>query len=225
MGVAGNTVTFTIPKPGQYVLANNRWFLTDLIGNAEGLGRMADPIAYMYRLKTGSSASEAKEGAADAAGFANEDVVKIDLIALMQGKAPEMNLELRGGDILYVRQGVPEHYYVVGEVNQPGVYEFSYGQNERLAALRVSQAVANAGGPARASKPSHALLVRSDANGVQKQIPFDFNAVLRGKQPDLEVQANDIIFIPGSQAKTIGYGMLGLIPNLATATAGVPVRR
>jgi protein involved in polysaccharide export with SLBB domain len=204
-----------VNQPGQYVLTGRRWFITDLIGNAEGLGSMAHPIAYLYRLKT-SPPGEGGAPSGETGGFATEDVVQIDLLALAQGKAPEMNLELRGGDVLYVRQAVPEHFYVVGDVPQPGVYEYSYGQKEGAGVLRLSMAIAIAGGPARTAKKSEGLLVRAGENGVTEQIRFDLGAVLRGAQPDLAIRANDIIFLPGSNMKTIAYGLTGLLPMLAT---------
>ena len=204
-----------VNQPGQYVLTGRRWFITDLIGNAEGLGNMAHPIAYLYRLKA-SAPGEGGAPSGETGGFATEDVVQIDLLALAQGKAPALNLELRGGDILYVRQAVPEYFYVVGDVSRPGVFEYSYGQREGTGVLRLSMAIASAGGPARTAKQSEGLLVRAGDSGVTEQIRFDLGAVLRGEQPDFAVRANDIIFLPGSNMKTIAYGLTGLLPMLAT---------
>jgi len=205
-----------VNQPGQYVLTGKRWFITDLIGNAQGIGSMADPIAYLYRMKTPAASSGSAPLSGEAGSFSPEDVVTINVLALAQGKAPEMNLELRGGDILYVRQSVPEYFYVVGEVNRPGVYEYSYGQGEGLGALRLSRAIASAGGPGRTAKSSEGILVRTGENGVTEQIRFDLGAVIHGRQPDVPIRANDIIFIPGSGMKTIAYGLTGLLPMLAT---------
>jgi polysaccharide export outer membrane protein len=203
-------------QPGQYVLTGKRWFITDLIGNAQGLSSMADPIAYLYRMKIPAAASGNTPPSGEAGSFAPEDVVKIDVLALAQGKAPETNLELRGGDILYVRQSVPEYFYVVGDVNRPGVYEYSYGQFEGVGGLRLSRALASAGGPGRTAKTSEGILVRAGEKGVNEQVRFDLGAVIRGAQPDVLIRANDIIFIPGSNMKTIAYGLTGLLPMLAT---------
>jgi len=58
-----------------------------------------------------------------------------------------------------------------------------------------------------------------------EQRPFDFEAVLRGRQPDWPIQVNDIIFVPGSNAKTVGYGLLGMLPNIVIAgSAQAPVQ-
>lgn len=44
-------------------------------------------------------------------------------------------------------------------------------------------------------------------------------AVLRGRQPDWWVEVNDIIFVPGSSFKTVGHGLPGMLPNIATTGA------
>ena len=54
---------------------------------------------------------------------------------------------------------------------------------------------------------------------------MDFAAILKGKQPDFAVRPNDILFVPGSGAKTLGYGLLGVIPGaLETSIVNMPNR-
>ncbi len=43
------------------------------------------------------------------------------------------------------------------------------------------------------------------------------DAILKGEAPDIPIRPNDVIFIPGSNIKTIGYGMLGIIPTIAAS--------
>ena len=210
-------------QPGQYAITS-RMSLLDLISMAEGLTPYADPIAFLYRLPTTSAGGDGVGGTTpppDATGFRREDVMMIDIVALTQGKKPELNLELRGGDVLYVRRSNPKYFFVVGDVNQPGLYELSEAYENREAGppLLLSQALARAGGPSRIAKASKCLLVRSLPGGVLEQRPFDFEAVLRGRQPDWPVEVNDIIFVPGSNFKTVGYGLLGMLPNVVIAGA------
>jgi len=204
----------------------SRLSLLDLISMAEGLTPYADPIAFLYRLPTASDRGDGvgvggKTQQPDVTGFKRDDVMTIDIVALTQGKKPELNLELRGGDVLYVRRSNPKYYFVVGEVNRPGLYELSaaYENREAGAPLLLSQALARAGGPARTAKESKCMLVRSLPGGALEQRPFDFEAVLRGRQPDWPLEVNDIIFVPGSNMKTVGYGLLGMLPNIAIAGA------
>jgi hypothetical protein len=41
----------------------------------------------------------------------------------------------------------------------------------------------------------------------------NFNAILKGKKEDFFVQANDVIFVPSSKAKNLGYGALQTLPG------------
>ena len=69
------------------------------------------------------------------------------------------------------------------------------------------------------------VLVRYDGQGGREELAVNFSDIIQGKKPDFLVMADDIIFIPGSTFKTIGYGLLGAIPNTASgAVINGPVR-
>ena len=217
-------------QPGQYAITS-RMSLLDLISMGEGLTPFADPTAFLYRLPAAAVQGEPRSASkteSDATGFRRDDVVSVDIVALTQGKDPELNVELRGGDVLYVRRTNPRYYYIVGEVTRPGLYEMpaAHENREAGAPLLLSQAIARAGGPVRTAKESECLLVRSLPTGSLEQRPFDFEAVLRGRQPDWPIEVNDIIFVPGSNFKTVAYGLLGMLPNIAVvgATQAMPAR-
>ena len=82
-----------------------------------------------------------------------------------------------------------------------------------------SQAIAKAGGPMKTAKLSKGILVRFDEAGRRLELPMDINAVFAGKSPELQIRPNDIIFIPGSTAKTLAYGLLGAVPMVVEQTA------
>jgi hypothetical protein len=65
---------------------------------------------------------------------------------------------------------------------------------------------------------SEGMLVRYDENGARQELAMDYAAILDGRQPDFPVRNNDIIFVPGSAAKTIGYGMVNMVPRLLQST-------
>lgn len=216
-------------QPGQYAMTT-RMSLLDLISMAEGLTPYAEPIAFLYRLPGGDRprAEDARATpASDGTTITRDDILPIDIVALTQGKKPELNLDLRGGDVLYVRRSAPKYFFVVGEVSQPGLYELpaAFENRESGAPMLLSQALARAGGPVRTAKTSKCLLVRALPGGALEQRPFDFEAVLRGRQPDWPIEVNDIIFVPGSTAKTVGYGLLGMLPNIATQGATTAIAR
>jgi polysaccharide export outer membrane protein len=206
-----------VVQPGQYVITG-KMYLLDLIGKAEGLTAKAHPTAYLYRLGGGPPASgtEGETPGAEPTIVSPDTVLEVDLADLTQGKRPEANIELRGGDVLYVREALPDFYYVVGDVKSPGTFELAHN-----VPVRLSFAVANAGGPLRTAKMSQGVLVRSDSAGVTEQVQFDYKKVLAGQQPDVVLRPNDIVYIPGSQAKTLGYALLGIVPGVTVgATTG-----
>jgi protein involved in polysaccharide export with SLBB domain len=143
-----------------------------------------------------------------------DEAIPLDFEAIMDGR--QANLELQGGDVLYVPLRKTEMFYVVGAVRSPGRLDISARQS-----LLVSQAIAMAGGLENTADSDKGILLRYDQTGVRQEIPVDVKAILRGKAPDVTVQADDIIFIPGSATKSIAYGLLNLVP-MAVTTIIVP---
>jgi hypothetical protein len=142
------------------------------------------------------------------------DAIPINLQELYSGKRPELNLKLRGGDMLYCPERQREYFYVFGDVARPGVLEFK-AQEEVL----VSRAVSMAGGTLPTARASKGVLIRYDKTGKREDMTVDFQAVLRGKKPDIPIKPNDVIFIPGSAIKGLGWGLLNTIPGVAEAAA------
>lgn len=88
-------------------------------------------------------------------------------------------LEIRGNKI-----------YVIGQVNQPG--EFIV--NPRV---DVMQALSLAGGTTAFASPSQIFVLRRD-NGEQRRLPFNFDAVLRGRDLEQNVllRTGDVVVVP-----------------------------
>lgn len=193
--------------PGQFVIKDDM-YLVDLISLGGGFNEFATPVGYLYRRK--ENADDLPKGA-----MPTDEAVEIDFQALNEGRRPELNVKLRGGDVLYVPQRKKEYFFVVGDVVAPGPFELA----SDAPTLMLSQAFSKAGGPLKTAKISKGVLVRFDRNGGREELPVDFKAILEGRKPDLPVQANDILFIPGSTAKTLGLGMLGIIPGTITSRA------
>jgi polysaccharide export outer membrane protein len=134
-------------------------------------------------------------------------IVEIDLRDLLEEGNLSLNVPVNAGDIINVPERVVELFYVIGEVNRPGAFEIP--QNEEL---HLTQSLAWAGGPMKTANLGDGILVRYD--GTQRtEIPINIEKILKGNQPDLSIQARDVLFVPGSTAKSIGYGLLGVIPG------------
>ncbi len=204
--------------PGQFVIMDKQMTLMDLLTMAGGVNDVASDTAYVYRRSTenrsedpatapSSPGSDGSGGVGSSGGY---EVIAVDINALREGTRIELNLALKGGDVFYVPERKREFFYVVGDVGHPGAYEIPQGEQ-----LLASQAISYAGGPIRTAKMGDGILVRQVASGSREELKVDFAAILKGKAPDFPVRAEDLIFVPGSTAKTIGYGLLGIIPGLA----------
>jgi polysaccharide export outer membrane protein len=137
------------------------------------------------------------------------EIIKVDIAGLKLGTRPEMNLRLEGGDVLFVPRRVSQNFYVIGDVSVPGAYDLP-----RDVELTAAQAIVYAGGTLPQAKTGKAFLMRYDAEGRREAIPVDFKAILAGKQQDIPVRKDDIIFVPNSAAKTVGVGLLDMLPTL-----------
>jgi protein involved in polysaccharide export with SLBB domain len=220
-----------VMTPGQFVL-KTEMTLRDLVVLGQGFNSNASPVGFLYRLKPlgAKPTAEAQAGGEPEPGDASaaSEVVRIDFRDLENN--PEANLRLRPGDVLYCPERRKTYYFVVGEVLMPGLYEMpdpQFDAENNVAGstiLRLTQALAKAGGPARTAKLSKALVVRYGPNMEREEIPVDFEAVLKGGQPDIEVRLNDIIFVPGSTIKTLGYGLLGALPSILPGQVATAVR-
>jgi len=88
--------------------------------------------------------------------------------------------------------------YILGDVNRPGGYFM-----QRDSALSALQAITMAGGmPPNAAAP-HAKIVRKDASNPKGyvDIPLQLRAMQKGKIPDMQLQADDIIYVPFSYGR------------------------
>lgn len=201
-----------VQQPGQFLITGDMTVL-DLISLAGAFNEVYSHVGYLYRYRNPQTLSSDDYTVVDAS---EQEVIKIEFSELYSD--PKMNVRLRGGDILYVPERKKNFFFVVGDVLAPGAYELFMGDDELL----VTQAVAKAGGPLRTAKSSKGILVRYVRGGKREELPVDFRAILRGKKPNLPILPNDIVYIPGSSAKTLGYGLLNIIPGLAEGIVAVP---
>jgi len=199
-----------VQQPGQFLLTKPTTVM-DLIGLSGAFSDSFNPVGYLYRYR-----DPAELNSYDPKRPREQEVIAIDFHALYSGSHPEMNLQLRGGDVLYVAQSKPRYFYVVGDVGRPGSILLKASDH-----VLVAEAIVKAGGPLRTAKTRKGILLRHDDLGNRLEIPVDFQAILEGRKPNLPVFPDDIIYIPGSTAKTLAYGLLSIIPGLVQAAAAM----
>ncbi len=193
--------------PGTYQKIKPQYTLLDLLSAAGGIDAGADDRII---IKRGANTGEAES-------------IELALSDFYGARLNALNFQLQPGDVVSIpprEEYNPDVYFVIGEVLRPGDFVFPKDRS-----LLLTQAVAAAGGTLKTAKANDGILVRYNEDGSQTRLPIPFKKMMAGKVNDIRVQPQDIIFIPGSNSKTIMYGLLGVIPNTvqqATTTVGRP---
>jgi polysaccharide biosynthesis/export protein len=104
--------------------------------------------------------------------------------------------------------------YVMGDVARPGGYTIATN-DERLSVMQV---IAMAGSASKTAVQSHVRLVRTTEHG-QVELPVHLDAIQKGKQPDVMLQANDIVYVPFSWMKNVAIAS----SSIAAQTAGAAI--
>ena len=138
----------------------------------------------------------------DAADSADPDVpppagtpqtFTINLADILDSGDGRFNIPLAGGDVVSVpRAGI---IYVVGAVQKPGGFLL---QND-LDRMTMLKMLSLAGGTTSTAKMKNAVILRKNLDtGQRDQVPVDLSKVMHLKTPDVQLQANDILFVPDS---------------------------
>jgi polysaccharide export outer membrane protein len=103
---------------------------------------------------------------------------------------------LPGDTVVVAKAGI---IYILGDVGKAG--GFLIDNNEHLSLM---QAMTLAGGWTKTSATNQTRLIRNVPEG-REEIVLDLKKIAYGKQADLKVMDGDILFIPSSMLKTLGY--------------------
>jgi polysaccharide biosynthesis/export protein len=183
----GITVYGEVNAPGIYPLMGPH-HLYDVISAAGGL-----------TLKSGRTVTVLRAGQSD-----RPEVVA--LTTVNAGESPihsalePANVAIYPGDTIVVSKA--GMVYVLGEVNKPGGFLM-----EDNTSISVLKATALAGGTTKLASLKGSLILRKSLAGTtQTRIPLD--KIYHGKAQDLQLHAEDILFVPLSNIRN--YGAMGL---------------
>ncbi|RPJ82315.1 MAG: hypothetical protein EHM13_09115 [Acidobacteria bacterium] len=196
-------VSGAVVQPGEFVMSQELT-VSEAILLAGGLMFNAADGALVHRRAAGPSGSSA----------GSVEVIPVDLKPIKEGRFLQDSLRLQAGDVVVVPELQMNPFYVVGDVIDPRNFFYVPGT-----VLTASRAISWAGGPLQTAKMSKGMLVRYDQAGRRTEQKVDYGAILRGEQDDFPIQPHDIIFIPGSRAKTLAIGMLQLTDSMAMSAA------
>jgi polysaccharide export outer membrane protein len=138
----------------------------------------------------------------------------IKVKSLMQAE-PGANILMQPGDVVNVQTA--SLIYVMGSVNKPGA--FVMPGNERLTVLR---ALAYGEGATAVAAMREAIVLRVGGSGEREEIPVDLEGIVKGRVPDVELQAQDVLFVPQSGAKAASRATLNFITRVITLRGFLP---
>ncbi len=207
------SVVGEVNAPGLHPLPGPR-SLIEVISLAGGIKPDAGPKVIVTReIQYGMlPLPEARE---DVSGRYSTATLPLD--DLMASKLPGENILIKPGDIVSVPKG--EIVYVIGDVKRAGGFPLSSHQSMTLLqALALAEGL----GPDAATQSAKILRPIEGDSSHPKEIPVNVKSIFAGKAPDVPVYANDILFIPGSSAKS---GMRRAAEAVLTVATGVAIYR
>jgi polysaccharide export outer membrane protein len=183
------TVIGAIKNP-MVIQALRRTTLLQALSQAGGISDEAGSTVIVTRNAADPSESE---DAPDASAPAGPQSFTINLSDVLESGDPRFNIPLVAGDVVSVpRAGI---IYVVGAVNRPGGFLL---QND-LDRMTMLKMLSLAGGTTSTAKMKNAVILRKNPDtGKRDQVPVDLGKVMHLKTQDVQMQANDILFVPDS---------------------------
>jgi polysaccharide export outer membrane protein len=140
-------------------------------------------------------------------------VAEVNLKKIMEDKDPQDNIQIFPHDVISVPKA--EMVYVIGEVKRSG--GFVLGEHQSISVL---QALSLAEGLNEAADTRHARILRLKRDADQREeMAVNVKDVLTGKKPDVALQGDDILFIPGSTGKKAALRSLEAAIQAGTSLA------
>ena len=186
----GISVLGEVQKPGIYPLPGART-LFDAISAAGGTtAKAGSTVTVTHRSQADQPTTLPLSYSADASARSNVPVFPGDTIAVSKA-------------------GI---VYVVGDVRLPSGVVM---ENSRITVLK---AIAMAQGTNPTAALNGSKLIRKTPHGLE-ETPLPLKKILAAKSPDLDLQPDDIVFVPSSTAKTVAKKGLETIVQTASGVA------
>ncbi len=127
-----------------------------------------------------------------------------------QGNRETAAILVRPGDTVIVpRAGI---VYVLGAVSKPGGYVM-----QEDGKLNVAEALALSGGTLLPANTGGLRVIRRNPDGTVLDFPLSYNAIAKGTQTPLQLQPQDIVYVPMSKIKATISSTMGIISQAASA--------
>lgn len=129
------------------------------------------------------------------------EIIMFDFLALMNNRYLADNLPLQGGDVIIVPRA-ERGVMVLGEVKQPGYYQFKSGDG-------LLDAIMLAGGFSDRANDEQVSLTRMTEQGPEIEV-IDFSLLLEDRflASDRQLQGGDVIMVPRSDRSVLVLGQV-----------------
>jgi polysaccharide export outer membrane protein len=200
-----NSINYTIngevTKPGVYPL------VTDV--------NLTDAVAQAGGFKKGSFRSTSVEVADLSTAFIARRgrVLPVDFTRLFRQGDLRFDVELQDGDYISIPSGLSKEVYIVGEVNKPAQFAFRES-------MPMSRSLALAEGFTPQADLRRVHIVRGSL-GNPTLIVVDFKDVLNGRAQDVELQPNDIVYVPPTYLAQWAQMLNQIVPTITALQTGI----
>ncbi len=170
------SVLGAVSNPGPYELLG-RQTLMQIIAQAGGMTPEAGDQIIVIRQQPDDSSRSLK--------ISVEELV-------MKGDA-RLNIPMEPGDIINIPVDKIVHVYVFGQVNSPGALDVKTSNIPTIV-----RAIAQAGGFGERAAKGRVLIKRKNDEGNETKIKVNVKDIIKGKKGDIQLQENDVVFVPES---------------------------
>jgi polysaccharide export outer membrane protein len=137
-------------------------------------------------------------------------IAEVRVKSLLEAKNPEENILVKPYDVISVPRA--DMVYVMGQVTKAGGFALNDADG-----ITVLQAISLAGGLDRTAKPQDAKILRRVPGASSKtEVAVNLKKVLNGQTPDVQMQPEDILFVPNNTPKNASMRAIEAIIQAGT---------
>lgn len=178
--------------------------LLDAIARADGFSPEAGPEILITRVSPDSATNDSSA--------APEQTRHIPVKQLLSGSDPSLNVVLHGGEEIRVPEAAK--LYITGNVKIPGAYPLNEtGNSTVLKALALCQ------GLLPYSQKTAYVYRQVPGSTERKEIPIPLDDIEHRKKPDVELEANDILFVQDNSGKRLTAAVIDKITGFGSMSA------
>jgi polysaccharide biosynthesis/export protein len=196
-------VTGAVKNPGALEMIGPRTLL-EMLGAAGGITDKAGDMVQVVRAQSASGVRKSVQGEAMRPFSPGTETIIIDLKRLLSQGTSQLNLPIKNGDVVYVPYA--RFAYVLGAVLKPTNVPVKDN-------ITATQAVAMAGGQHPILASNRVTITRLNDKGKIMTLSLDLGKVTAGKEGDIPLKENDIVYVQESGLRRFLYDFRNLMPG------------